>query len=157
VTLFLLNLLLALVWAMAVGRFTVPQLLLGYVLGFLVLATLEPLWGTAQYSGRILRGLRLIAFFFVELLLSSLQIAYDSLTPRLRATPRIIAVPLDAATDTEITLLANFLTLTPGTLSLDISADRRTLYVHAMYARDRQTFLTEVKRGLEARLLEVLR
>jgi multicomponent Na+:H+ antiporter subunit E len=157
VTLFLLNLLLALVWAMAVGRFTVPQLLLGYVLGFLVLATLEPLWGTAQYSGRILRGLRFIAFFFVELLLSSLQIAYDSLTPRLRATPRIIAVPLDAATETEITLLANFLTLTPGTLSLDISADRRTLYVHAMYARDRQTFLTEVKRGLEARLLEVLR
>lgn len=156
-TLFLLNLLLALVWAMAVGRFTVPQLLLGYVLGFLVLATLEALWGTAQYSGRILRGLRFIAFFFVELLLSSLQIAYDSLTPRLRATPRIIAVPLDAATDTEITLLANFLTLTPGTLSLDISADRRTLYVHAMYARDRQTFLNEVKRDLEARLLEVLR
>lgn len=156
-TLFLLNLLLALVWAMAVGRFTVPQLLLGYVLGFLVLATLEPLWGTPRYSGRILRGLRFMTFFFAELLLSSLQVAYDVITPRLRATPRIIAVPLDAATETEITLLANFLTLTPGTLSLDISADRRTLYVHAMYAHDRKTFLTHVKRGLEARLLEVLR
>jgi multicomponent Na+:H+ antiporter subunit E len=158
VTLFLLNLLLALVWAMAVGRFTVPQLLLGYVLGFLVLATRSSHSGARHSTADAsCVGLRFIAFFFVELLLSSLQIAYDSLTPRLRATPRIIAVPLDAATETEITLLANFLTLTPGTLSLDISADRRTLYVHAMYARDRQTFLTEVKRGLEARLLEVLR
>ena len=156
-TLFLLNVLLALVWAMAVGRFTLAQLLLGYALGFLILATLEPLWGRATYAPRLWRVLRFALFFLWELVLSSLQVAYDSVTPRLRAQPRVIALPLDAETETEITLLANFLTLTPGTLSLDVSSDGRTLFIHAMYARDREQLIADIKSGLEARLLEVLR
>jgi multicomponent Na+:H+ antiporter subunit E len=153
----LLNLLLALVWVMAVGRFTFHQLALGFALGFLVLAVVEPLWGSATYAPRVVRFLRFAVFFVRELVLSTLRIAYDVVTPRLRARPRIVALPLAARTDSEITLLASFLTLTPGTLSLDVSADRRTLYVHAMYAENREHFVTEVKQGLEARLLEVLR
>jgi|UniRef100_A0A7C1WZ07 multicomponent Na+:H+ antiporter subunit E len=154
---FLLNVLLALVWTMAVGKFTFPQLVLGFLLGFLVVTIVEPLWGKPSYALRIGRALRLIGFFLEELILSSLRIAYDVLTPQLHAQPRIIAVPLDAQTDTEITLLANFLTLTPGTLSLDVSVDKRVLYVHAMYVDHRDQFIREVKRGMEARLLEALR
>ncbi len=126
----LLNILLALVWMMAVGRFTFHQLLLGFLLGFLVVSVVEPLWGGGTY---------------------------DIVTPELHARPHIFAVPLDARTDTEITLVANFLSLTPGTLLLDVSTDQRTLYVHTMYTENRERFITEVKQGLEARLLEVLR
>jgi len=154
---FLLNVLLALVWTMAVGRFTFPQLLLGFVLGFIIVAIIEPLWGSPRYFPRITQGLRFVLFFFRELVLSNLRIAYDVVTPRLQARPQIIAIPLEARTDTEITLLANFLTLTPGTLSLDVSADRRVLYVHAMYVDDHDRFIEEIKRGMEARLLEALR
>ncbi|MCX2728354.1 Na+/H+ antiporter subunit E [Thermomicrobium sp. 4228-Ro] len=153
----LLNILLAMVWMMAVGRFTFHQLLLGFLLGFLVVSVVEPLWGSGAYARRVFRFVRFAGFFFWELLLSSLRVAYDIVTPELHARPRIFAVPLDARTDTEVTLVANFLTLTPGTLSLDVSADRRTLYVHTMYAESREQFIAEVKRGLEARLLEVLR
>lgn len=153
----LLNILLALVWMMAVGRFTFHQLLLGFLLGFLVVSVVEPLWGGGTYARRVFRFVRFAGFFFWELLLSSLRIAYDIVTPELHARPHIFAVPLDARTDTEITLVANFLTLTPGTLSLDISTDQRTLYVHTMYTENRERFITEVKQGLEARLLEVLR
>jgi multicomponent Na+:H+ antiporter subunit E len=71
--------------------------------------------------------------------------------------PGIIAFPLDAKSDLEITLFANLLTLTPGTLSLDVSSDKKILYVHALYVKDADSFRSELKNGLEKRLLEVLR
>ncbi|MDW7982573.1 MAG: Na+/H+ antiporter subunit E [Thermomicrobium sp.] len=154
---FLLNVLLALVWTMAVGRFTFEQLALGFLLGLLVVTAVEPLWGAPTYGPRFGRALRFVAFFFKELVLSNLRIAYDVLTPRLHARPQIIALPLDARTDTEVTLLANLLTLTPGTLSLDVSTDKRVLYLHAMYVADRERTIAEIKNGMEVRLLETLR
>ncbi len=154
---FLLNVLLALIWTMAVGRFTLQQLVLGFLLGFLVVAIVEPLQGTSRYTRRVTRGLRFAAFFLKELVLSNLRIAYDVITPRLHARPQIVAVPLDAQTESEITLLANFLTLTPGTLSLDLSSDKRVLYVHAMYAENPEQAINQIKQGMEMRLLEVLR
>jgi multicomponent Na+:H+ antiporter subunit E len=60
-------------------------------------------------------------------------------------------------TNLEITLLANLITLTPGTLSLDVSDDRKVLYVHAMYLSDKQAFIDDIKNGFEKRLLEILR
>lgn len=78
---FLLNVLLALVWTMAVGRFTFPQLLLGFALGFIIVAIIEPLWGSPSYFPRITQGLRFVLFFFRELVLSNLRIAYDVVTP----------------------------------------------------------------------------
>jgi multicomponent Na+:H+ antiporter subunit E len=71
--------------------------------------------------------------------------------------PGVVAVPLDARTDAEITLLANLITLTPGTLSLDVSADRSFLYVHAMYVDDVNDVKRQIKDGFERRLLEVMR
>ncbi|MFA7626264.1 MAG: Na+/H+ antiporter subunit E, partial [Candidatus Kapaibacterium sp.] len=64
---------------------------------------------------------------------------------------------LDAETDSEITLLANIITLTPGTLSIDLSEDRKKLYVHAMYIQDIEKTKYELKNEFEKRLLEVMR
>ena len=73
--------------------------------------------------------------------------------------PGVVAIPLDARTDVEITLLANLITLTPGSVSLDLSEDRRVLYVHAMYivGGDVDAYRRAVKEGLERRVLELLR
>ena len=83
--------------------------------------------------------------------------AYDVITPHLYMRPGIVAVPLDAKTDQEITLLANLITLTPGTLSLDVSHDKRTLYVHAMFVDSPESVRDSIKNGFEKRLLELLR
>jgi multicomponent Na+:H+ antiporter subunit E len=98
-------------------------------------------------------------FYIRQLILSNLRVAYDILTPTHYMRPGVIAVPLDARTDAEITLLANLITLTPGTLSLDLSADRRVLYVHAMYIDndDVDEARRQIKKGLERRVLELLR
>ena len=69
----------------------------------------------------------------------------------------MVAIPLDAETDAEITLLANLITLTPGTLSLDVSDDRRVLYIHAMYVDDVEELRRSIKDGFEKRVMELLR
>ncbi|MBI2997309.1 MAG: Na+/H+ antiporter subunit E, partial [Deltaproteobacteria bacterium] len=84
-------------------------------------------------------------------------VAHDVLTPPFYMRPRVLALPLDALTDIEITLLANLISLTPGTLSLDVSSDQRVLYVHAMYAADAEAARREMKDGLERRMLRLLR
>jgi multicomponent Na+:H+ antiporter subunit E len=83
--------------------------------------------------------------------------AYDVVTPGFHMRPAVVAVPLDVETDLEITLLANLITVTPGSFSLDVSDDRKVLYVHAMYVDDPDEYRREIKEGFERRVLELLR
>lgn len=156
--LFLLNLLLALLWGAVNGTFGAVTLVAGFALGYLVLLLARPAFGPSAYHTGLWKGLGFAAFYVWELVLSSVRVAYDVLTPRLRANPGIIALPLDARTDAEITTLANLISLTPGTLSLVVSPDRRTLYVHAMYLDDGPDALrADLKDRMERRVLGLLR
>lgn len=100
---------------------------------------------------------RFLGFYLLDLILSSVRVAYDALTPTHHMRPAVVAIPLEARTDLEILLLANLITMTPGTVSLDVSTDRRVLYVHAMYVRDPQEVRDSIKGELERRVLELLR
>ena len=103
---------------------------------YLLLWLLNPLLGRSRYFTKLPQLVGFLAFFSIELVKSNLWVAWDVLTPRARRRPGVIAVPLDATTDAEITLLATLITLTPGTLSLDVSGNRSILYVHAMFVDD---------------------
>ena len=153
----LIHILLALAWMAVNGSFSLTDLIVGLVLGLLVLSIASPFKSGQGYAARIWRGLRFFLWFLKELWVSSIKVAYDIVTPNLRARPGVIAVPLDAETDLEITMLACLVTLTPGTLSLDVSPDRRILYIHAMFVTDPDAIRAEIKDGMEKRLLEVLR
>jgi len=153
----LLNIILALVWMALTGEFTPQSLLLGFALGFVVLLLTRRIIGAPTYARKVLQVGGLILFFIWELILANLRVAYDVLTPGFRMKPGVVAVPLDARTDAEITLLANLITLTPGTLSLDVSADRSVLYLHAMYIDSPDEVRQQIKQGFERRVLEVLR
>jgi multicomponent Na+:H+ antiporter subunit E len=89
--------------------------------------------------------------------MANLRVAYEVLTPGYQMRAAIIAIPLDANSDLEITVLANLITLTPGTLSLDVSADRKILYIHAMHVHDVEKFRKEIKVRLERRVMEVFK
>lgn len=106
---------------------------------------------------RIIRLLRLAGLFLGELVRSSLSVAWDVITYRHHSRPGILALPLDARTDWEITVFSNLVCLTPGTLSLDVSRDRRTLYVHAMFVSDPERAKRAIKDTLERRVLEAMR
>lgn len=155
---FLWNILLALVWAAATGDFSLINLLFGFALGYAILFFVRHDLNTGWYVARVPRAIGFIFFYLEQLVLSNLRVAYDVATPGHRMQPGVIAVPLDVKSDAEITLLSNLITLTPGTLSLDLSADRKTLYVHVMYmGSDPEATRREIKEELERRVLRVLR
>ena len=101
---------------------------------------------------RIFYTTTFIIYFFWEMFLANLRVAYDVMTVKHFMRPGILAIPLEAKTDLEITILANLISLTPGTLSLDVSSDRQVLFVHAMYLGEIEEF-----KDFERRLLRVLR
>lgn len=101
--------------------------------------------------------LGLAGLFVRELLLSALQVAWLVVQPKPRLRPGIVAYPLTVTTDVQIALLANMVTLTPGTLSVDVSRDRKTLYIHAIDVADREALIGKVAAGFETRVLRVLK
>lgn len=88
-----------------------------------------------------------------------MRVSKEILRPKLDLKAGVIGIPLEAAeTDLEITLLANIITVTPGTLSLDISDDRRTLYVHSMYiTSDKEALRSQIKNGYEKQILLLIK
>jgi len=157
VNLFLLNILLAVGFMIIVESYTLGGLWFGFAVGYGALWLTRPLYVDLSYFKRVWTLLRLLAFFVRALLVSNLRVLWDVVTPSHISRPGIIRVALDARTDLEITLVANLISLTPGTLSVDVSDDRRLLYVHVMFLDDVEAARREIKEGLEQRVLEVLR
>lgn len=155
--LFFINLLLAMIWTAMTGNLTLPNLVAGFVFAYLVLFALRPFFGATGYFRKLPKAVGFVLYFVKEMLVSSVRVAWDVITPAHRSRPGIVAIPLEAQTPMEITLLANAITLTPGTLSLDLSEDQRVLYIHAMFVDDPDALRREIKTGLEARLLELFR
>jgi len=151
------NIILALIWVAITGEFSSANLVIGFVLGYVILAfAMRDVKQFTHYAGKVPKVIRFLGFFVRELIMSNLRVAHDVLTPTNYMRPAVIAVPLDARTDGEITILANLISLTPGTLSLDVSSDRRVLYLHVMYLDDEQAVHASIK-ALEARVLDILR
>lgn len=94
--------------------------------------------------------------FIVELSKSTWATIRAVLGPTERLRPAILAVPLDVRSPAGIVLFADMVTLTPGTTSLDVSEDGRTLYVHVLDAPDREAAILGMKSTLEASAREVL-
>ena len=155
--LFLLNIFLALGFSAVLGQLNFSGFIAGFVVGYLALWLSKPLYGNTRYFERLPKVLGLITFFGKELLISNVKVLWDVITPQHISRPGIIAIPLDARTDTEIMLVANLISLTPGTLSLDLSENRRLLYVHVMFLDDIDQMRRQIKQGLERRVLEVMR
>jgi multicomponent Na+:H+ antiporter subunit E len=154
---FLWNVLLAFVWATLTGQFTLGNVVIGFVLGYGILLLSQRVVGPSRYFLRVRQLLGFALYYLRELLAANLRVARDVVTPGYSMRPAIVAIPLDARTDVEITLLSNLIALTPGSLGLDVSGDRSVLYVHGMFVDDPQAFRRDVKEGLERRLLELLR
>jgi multicomponent Na+:H+ antiporter subunit E len=148
---------LALVWAMAIGPFTPTNFAIGFVLAFITLRLCIPKEMRGSYYHKVGRTARFSFFVLVELVIANLKMAYYTLSPLRKLKPGVLAIPLEELTDTELTILANLITLTPGTLSLDVAADRSILFIHFMHVEDPDEMRREIKEGFERRLLEVTR
>jgi len=137
VGLFLLNSLLAVLWMLMWGAFDIYALLAGFVAGYLLLGLLSRVALSTTYGTKLWKLLAFAAYFLRILVQANLQVAREIVTPGFSMTPRLIRYSVEGMTPVQITTLANAITLTPGTLSVDVTEDGRFLYVHSMYARSR--------------------
>jgi multicomponent Na+:H+ antiporter subunit E len=147
---------LALAWSAMTGDLDPLNLLFGAVVGYSILWTTgrtEPLRPSSLRKAP--QAVSLAVFFVWQLVIANLRMARAVLGRVDQLHPAIIAVPLDVTSDAEITMLANLITLTPGTLSIDVSSDRRVLYVHVADCPDPDEARRELKEGFEHRVREV--
>lgn len=154
--LFLLNILLALSWLALTGSATLFNFFAGFAIGYVALAATRGRVRGGSYFQRLPRALGLLIFFLRELTVSGLRAVREVLSPVRRSRPRIIRVPLEIHDPNQILVLAQLLSLTPGTLVLDIAPERDALYVHVMFVDDTDAFRRQVRDGFERRIREVL-
>ncbi|RJP81158.1 MAG: Na+/H+ antiporter subunit E [Desulfobacteraceae bacterium] len=155
--LLILNLFLASGFSVIMEQVNMVGFISGFIIGYLALWITQPLYGPSGYFLRVIKLFKLVISFLWLLVVSNFRVLWDIITPEDFSKPAVIGVPLDAKTDFEIMLLANMISLTPGSLALDVSEDRSMLYVHVMFLDDIEETRREIKDNLEKRLLDVIR
>lgn len=143
---FALNLMLAILWTFVWGDFRFTTFMVGLVVGFLAIAFARPVLGSARYVRSITGSLRLLVGFFRELVLANVQLAHDILRPVPPFRPGFIAFDIRDLGPTETVFLANLISLTPGTLTVDVDDEGYTLYIHSMYAEDPEETRRSIRR-----------
>ncbi|HUS20469.1 MAG TPA: Na+/H+ antiporter subunit E, partial [Aeromicrobium sp.] len=124
----------------------------GYAVGYAILALLVS--GGVMPSTVIARtrhAFGLAAFFAWELLVANFRVAADVIRGH-QMEPAVVAIPLDVTSDGAILLLSMLINITPGSVTIDLSDDRRTLYVHVMHMTSADETRREIKTGFERRV-----
>ncbi|MCC2600091.1 Na+/H+ antiporter subunit E [Sphingobacterium sp. FBM7-1] len=154
---FLMNLLLSAIWVALTGSLYYTNFLFGFLLGFFILWIMNRTEADQRYFYRVPKIIGFAFYFLYEIVKANIQVAFDVITPKYFFKPGIVKYPMRARTDFEINLLSTMISLTPGTLIVDISDDKKTIYIHVMYLTDPETFVRQTQTGLERRLLAILR
>jgi multicomponent Na+:H+ antiporter subunit E len=156
-SLFLSNLILAIIWVMATGTLTEENFLFGFFISFAILWVITFKKEERKYFTVIPKLLAYMLFIFWEIIKANFQSLKESFYPKSKLEPAIVKVPLDAKTNMEISILSNIISLTPGTLIMDVSDDKKVVYVHVMHLVDKDDFIKEIKLKFEKPLLELMR
>lgn len=153
----LVNVLLALAWGAVTGSFSLLNLVFGFVIAAIALWIIREQFNTSAYIARAWRVTSLILVFLKDLTVSALKVAAIVLSPTRSYQPGFIAFPLTTDRNAEIALLANMITLTPGTLSVDVSDDKSTLFIHCIDVPDPEAQKEDIAQGFERKIMEAMR
>lgn len=164
-----LNFVFALIWMALKEEFSFIDFIVGFGLGFAIIALSQKVLqdqiirttklrsdgSYISYPERTMKTFSLMVFMFWSIIKANIDVARIIIRPRLDIQPGILAIPLDVQSEIGITLLSNLITLTPGTVTLDISHDRKTLYVHVMDIKDPDAARKEIKEDFERRVMDI--
>lgn len=149
-----LSVMLWLVWLLLAG-FTAGQALLGLVLALLLPLATVPFWPDVPRVRRPALLLRFLAMLLWDILVANLAAARRILGPVGHLRPAFVEVALDLDNDFAIAMLASTVSLTPGTVSADLSADRRTLLVHGLHVDDPAALAALIQRRYQRPIKEI--
>jgi multicomponent K+:H+ antiporter subunit E len=146
---------LALIWLLLVNSFSPGQILLGLLLGWAIPVFTLRFWPERVRIHKPLTLMRFFAVVMYDILIANLAVAALILVGPKHVKPAFVRVPLALRTDLGISLLANTVSLTPGTVSAWLSPDRSHLVVHGLKVKDPDALIAEIKRRYEAPIKEV--
>lgn len=153
----LLNVVIALTWMFLSVSFKPTTFIVGYLLGLLMLFMLRKSFSSRFYMDRIWAVVKLSSLFLKELVMSNFSVLKLIVQPTMPIRPAIFAMPTVLEQDWEITLLSSLITLTPGTVVIDISDDNKTLYIHSIDFEDIDEAIDSIRNTFEKAILEVSR
>lgn len=151
----LLTPLLAVIWVLLNNSFTLGQWLFGALLGWLIPLFALRFWPERVRVHRPLALARFILMLLYDILVANLAVAWLIVRGERAQHPGFVEVALALRSDLAISLLANTISLTPGTVSAWLSPDRRYLVVHGLDVRDPEALIATIKRRYEAPLVEI--
>ncbi|SLN71982.1 Na(+)/H(+) antiporter subunit E1 [Roseivivax jejudonensis] len=152
----LLTLLLIVTWCLVSNSIALGSIVLGAILGVLIPILTLPFWPDAPKALRTARMVGYMGVVIWDIVVANIAVAWIVVTranPAMRST--WVVVPLDLRTPEAITVLAGTITLTPGTVSADLSDEGHALLVHALDAEDPDAVAREIKDRYERRLKEI--
>ena len=150
-----LNTVIAIMWAVLWNSYTGVDFLLGYIVGIFILFVLRRFLHFDFYMRRVFAAFKLIALFIKELIMSNIDVVKVLLSPKFDIEPGIIEVPTQLKSDWELTLLASLISLTPGTLSMDFSEDKKSIFVHSIHVPNKEQMIREIHDTFEKAIMEV--
>ncbi|WP_010650981.1 Na+/H+ antiporter subunit E [Oceanobacillus massiliensis] len=152
-----INLTVAIMWMFLSESYTMPSFITGFIFGILLLLLLRRFLPGGFYLKRVFKAFKLLFIFIREMILSNIDMIKYIYSPQPIKEPGIFEYPIELKRDWEITLLANLISLTPGTLSIAISDDKSKLYIHAMHIDDVEIEIKSIKDTFEKTIMEVTR
>jgi multicomponent K+:H+ antiporter subunit E len=151
----LLTVTLAVLWLLLVNQLSAGHLVLGALLGWLIPFAASPFWPEQIRIRHPLTLLHYLGVLVIDIVRGSFHVAYLILRGPARLRPTFVEVPLALRTDLAISLMANTISLTPGTVSVLLSADKRTLTVHTLDTGDAAAVVAKIKQRYEAPLQKI--
>ncbi|MDQ0207812.1 Na+/H+ antiporter subunit E [Alkalicoccobacillus murimartini] len=153
----LLNILIALLWVFLQDSFEITNFITGFIVGLSLIYIMRRFFPTEFYLKKVVSIIHLLYLFIMELILSSVLMIKQILRPSLNITPGIFSFETELEGDLEITVLALLLTLTPGSVVLEITKDNNTFYIHAMDIPESRDAVMKAKSTFEKAIMEVTR
>lgn len=148
----LLNLSIALVWTMLWTKYNILSFATGYIVGLGILILFRNQFKEKLYIIKCWQVFELLVIFIKEMIVANFIVIAQVLRPRLNIKPGIIALPTELETGLQVTILANMISLTPGTLSMEVSPDNKTIYIHVFNIDDEEQIVKGIKENFEKRI-----
>lgn len=149
-----LSLVLWLAWLLLNG-FSAGHALLGVVLAVVLPLTTRPFWPNVPRISNLPRMFGFVVVVLYDIIAANISVAIKVLGPLKSLRPGFVEFPLELDDDFAIALLASTISLTPGTVSADVSQDRKTLLIHALDVNDPAALVAEIKQRYERPLKEI--
>lgn len=153
----ILNLIIAFVWMFLNNTWNGVGFLIGYLLGLLLIGSMRRFFPQRFYIVRVWAIMKLLYLLFKELIRASIEVIRQIIKPRLEIRPGIFTYRTQLSSDWEVTFLCLLISLTPGSLPLEISGNQRKLFIHALDIKDEQKMRDDIKNTFEKAIMEVTR